>query len=426
MTNINDVLVDFLFRVINYYDINKMKALSWMKSPNLNQQIKVLRKDENKINITFIDTDFAVGGAQKVTLDIVNMLPTHRFKTAYVATECFGLKKDWREKFNDVFNDLIDLRMVRNKNEKLLWVLSFLRPDIVVIINSEIAYSVIPRIRREFPQISLIDILHGFFNWKNEHVFSLEYFKFFDKRITVSDGLRKTILSRYISEDLLASYGDKIKTIKNRTNIPLSSNTISKSKYRNKLGIPHNAFVVVFVGAIAHHKDPLSIITMAKTIKQEKDVHFIIFGDGPLRKRVTFEVLRQNLLGRVHVIDDSDNVHDILLESDVLILPSIIETMGLVILEAMARGRPTIVANVGFQSEIIKNEIDGFLVERNNEMVNNFVKYILRLKNDEILYEKIKRNALIKVKEEFDLDDSVNKYINVFQEVYSSQKAISL
>ena len=424
MSKINNVLVDFLFRVINYYDINKIKALSWVKSPNFDQQLKVLRKDENKINIAFIDTDFAVGGAQKVTLDVAKALPKNRFKSALIATECFGLKKNWRNKFNEAFDDLIDMRMTRNKRVKLLKVISFLRPDIVVIVNSEIAYSVVPRIRIEFPQISLIDIIHGGLDLLHEHVFSLKYVECFDKRIIVSDGLKKTILNRYVNEDLIASHGDKVMTIKNSTNIPLSSNMLSKSDYRNKLGIPYDAFVVVFVGAIAHHKDPLSVITMAKTVKQEKGVHFVIFGDGPLRKRVTFEVSREGLSNTVHVIEDSNNVHDILIESDVLILPSLIDSMPLVILEAMARGKPVIAANVGSVSEIIKNGKNGCLIDRNDDMIENFVQKILCLRNDKELYERLKSNALSEVNRKFDLDDSVDRYINVFEDVSDERKAI--
>tara|TARA_Y100000310_G_scaffold193272_1_gene193236 strand:+ start:1612 stop:2892 length:1281 start_codon:yes stop_codon:yes gene_type:complete len=424
VSKINNVLFDLLFRVINYYDINKIKALSWVKSPNFNQQLRVLRKDENKINIAFIDTDFAVGGAQKVTLDIGNMLPTHRFKTAYVATECFGLKKDWRDKFKEVFNDLIDLRTVRNKGEKLLRVISYLRPDIIVIINSKIAYSVVPIIRKEFPEISLIDIIHGAFDWQHEHVFFLEYVRYFDKRIIVSDGLRKSILNRYMNENLIASYGDKVMTIKNSTDIPLANNMFSKSDYRNKLDIPFDAFVVVFVGAIAYHKDPLSVITIARTVKKEQDVHFVIFGDGPLRKRVTFEISKAGLSNTVHVIEDSNGVHDILIESDVLILPSLIDSMPLVILEAMARGKPVIAANVGSISEIIRNEKNGCLVDRNDDMIENFVQKILRLKNDKELYERLKSNALSEVNRKFDLADSVDRYIHVFEDVSDARKAI--
>jgi glycosyltransferase involved in cell wall biosynthesis len=92
--------------------------------------------------------------------------------------------------------------------------------------------------------------------------------------------------------------------------------------------------------------------------------------------------------------------------------------MGLVILDAMVKGKPTIVANVGNQSEIIKNEINGYLVARDNKMVENFVNNIFRLMNDNNLYERIKNNALITVKKDFDVEISVKKYLNLFEELF--------
>jgi len=182
----------------------------------------------------------------------------------------------------------------------------------------------------------------------------------------------------------------------------------------------------VSVGAIAHHKDPLSIISIARIITQQQDdIHFVLFGDGPLRRRVTFEVSRQCLSKMVHIVGDSNNVHDMLLESDVLVLPSLVDSMPLVILEAMARGIPVIAARVGSIDEVIHDTQNGFLVERDDEMVQNFVNNILFLKENEDLYERIKSEALIKVEEELDVDISVNKYINVFDEILAAQISIS-
>ena len=425
MSKINNVLVDFLFRVINYYDINKIKALSWVKSPNFDQQLKVLRKDENKINIAFIDTDFAVGGAQKVTLDVAKALPKNRFKSALIATECFGLKKNWRNKFNEAFDDLIDMRMTRNKRVKLLKVLSFLRPDIIVIVNSKIAYSVVLKIKEKFPKTYLIDIIHGIFGSRYEKVLTIECIENLDKRITVCNGLREEVLCNFKNKGSIFNYEEKVICIRNGTDIHPNDIVEIEFSYRNYFNIPHNAFVVLFVGAIAHHKNLLSLIDMAKIIKQTNDVHFLLVGEGPLEKRVNYEISKNDLSEMVHIAGYSDNVSEILLESDILILPSKVESMGLVILEAMARGKPTIVANVGFQSEIIQNNINGLLVEGNKKMVVNFVKNILRLKNDHDFYERIKRNALIKVEKEFDVNNSVAKYINTFEEIFSESRAIS-
>ena len=424
MFKARDLLVKNLFRAMYVFENRINKTLSWIKSPNFNHQIKDLGKNTNKINITFIDTDFAIGGAQKVTLDIAKALPKNRFKTAFIATECFGLKKNWQNKFNEAFDDLIDMRMTRNKKVKLLKVLSLLRPDIIVIVNSKVAYSVVSKIKEESPKTFLIDIIHGIFGSRYEKVLTFECIENLDKRIAICDGLRKEVLRNYKNKGSIFNYEEKVICIRNGTDIHPNDIVEIEFSYRNYFNIPHNAFVVLFVGAIAHHKNPLSLIDMAKIIKQTNDVHFLLVGEGPLEKRVNYEISKNDLSEMVHIAGYSDNVSKILLESDILILPSKVESMGLVILEAMARGKPTIVANVGFQSEIIQNNINGLLVEGNKKMAGNFVKNILRLKNDHYFYEWIKRNALIKVEEEFDVDDSVKRYINVFEDVSCARKTI--
>ena len=52
---------------------------------------------------------------------------------------------------------------------------------------------------------------------------------------------------------------------------------------------------------------------------------------------------------------------------DILVLPSVyLEVFGLVILEALSAGRPVIVSKSGGPEEIVRNGIDGFVVERND------------------------------------------------------------
>ncbi|MDP7194808.1 MAG: hypothetical protein QF864_01285, partial [SAR202 cluster bacterium] len=276
-----EMLIDLFFRIINFFEFRKNKVLSWIKSPNFNHQIKDLGKNANKINITFIDTDFLVGGSQKITLDIVSRLPINRFKTAYIATECFGMEENWREKFMEVFDNLVDLRMIRNKSVKLLKVLSLFRPDIVIIVNSEIAYSLLPQIKKDLPEVYIIDLIHGKFDEKNRHANSLGSIKNIDMRITGTHGLRKMILDKYYKGKFLSAYRKNISVVRYGTNIFPMDNRANKYYFRDKLNIPHNAFVVSFVAAIAQHKDPLSVIEMGNRLKEDKSVHFILAGDGP-------------------------------------------------------------------------------------------------------------------------------------------------
>ena len=81
----------------------------------------------------------------------------------------------------------------------------------------------------------------------------------------------------------------------------------------------------------------------------------------------------------------------------------------------MSIGIPSLVSNVGYQNEIIDDNVDGFLIERDDNYIDNFINKILYLKNDKIIYSKIKNNALIKVKSKFDINKTLNNYHNIFK-----------
>ncbi len=97
---------------------------------------------------------------------------------------------------------------------------------------------------------------------------------------------------------------------------------------------------VLFAGRLAPEKNLPAIL---EAIKALPDIQFVLAGDGPLRGRVekarkTCPNLRlTGWLDRPHLREEMDN-------ADLLILPSHMETFGTVALEAMARGRPAMVA----------------------------------------------------------------------------------
>ena len=62
-----------------------------------------------------------------------------------------------------------------------------------------------------------------------------------------------------------------------------------------------------------------------------------------------------------------ENIADVYRVIDVLILPSIyLEVFGLVVLEAFSAGRPVIVSKCGGPEELVRDGVDGFVVERND------------------------------------------------------------
>ena len=410
------MIITIIWKLINYTETVLRKLVILYKTSSFRIQLNKINSNIYKDKkIVFIDTDCVVGGSQKITIKLGESLKKLNYKTIYFATESYGIAKDWKNETIKSFTDFIDLRMLYNKEIKLLKALEIIQPEYVIIINSKLGYKIAPIIKRKFPDIILYDIIHASININNKFISSDETVKSIDLRITACDGLRENLIYNY-SDMLKDKFKDKIVTIKNGTEInPLKNNDI-KSSFKKDLNISKSDFVVLFIGSFSEHKDPMSILKISEFIsKHYDDIHFVLFGNGPLKYQLQQYINKKRISKNTHIIVNSNNVYGILSESDVLILPSVIESLGLVILEAMSIGIPSLVCNVGYQNEIIDDNVDGFLIERDNNFINNFIDKILYLKNNKQNYSMIKNNALIKVKNKFDINKTLNNYHNIFK-----------
>jgi glycosyltransferase involved in cell wall biosynthesis len=108
---------------------------------------------------------------------------------------------------------------------------------------------------------------------------------------------------------------------------------------RSELGIPGDAFVVVVVARLVAWKRADAVIRAVARLG--RDVSLIVVGEGP--EKATLESLAKDLgiNGRVHFTGRQDPP-PYLAAADLFVLPSLIESLGLVYLEAMMMGLPCI------------------------------------------------------------------------------------
>ena len=207
-----------------------------------------------------------------------------------------------------------------------------------------------------------------------------------DGVFAVSNALRHEIIATGVE-----GISDKTKLSWNAVDINKFSNKENNSfKKENNL---EDKPIVLFVGNLIKRKNVDSLLEAKKI--SNADYYLVIVGDGPLYKKLSKKVEDENIRD-VLFTGSRNDVENIIPSCDVLVLPSFSESFGLVLIEALACGKPVIGSDVGGISEII-NENVGMLVNPNK--ISSIAKAIDNMINDENLRQVLSMNARSRAKD---------------------------
>ena len=145
--------------------------------------------------------------------------------------------------------------------------------------------------------------------------------------------------------------------------------------------------IVLFVGNLIKRKNVDSLLEAKKVANS--DYYLVVVGDGPLFKKLRKKVEEEHIRDVIFT-GSRDDVEDIIPSCDVLILPSYSESFGLVLIEALACGKPVIGSDVGGITEIITDDV-GLLIDPTK--VSSIAMAVDRMVNDENLRLIFSMNA---------------------------------
>ena len=255
------------------------------------------------------------------------------------------------------------------------------------------------------------------FRWKNPIVFRNasevgRYLNsFFQKKY---NGL----LYKYIDGALSVSEASKRDLIEN---FPFLENItkVIPIGLENKVGIeilkltPSEVGHIVHVGGFSFEKNHEGLINIFQTaLKTVPNLHLHLVGDGPLRNEIEILIKEKSLQSKVTFHGFVNNPLAYIKAADALVLPSIIEGLPGVILEAMYCKTPVVAFNVGGISEILTSNT-GYLIKKNNEdeFAEALGQCLLNPEKDKV------ENAFSMVKRDFMNDRISEKFINAYREI---------
>lgn len=224
----------------------------------------------------------------------------------------------------------------------------------------------------------------------------------YDLIIAVSEAVKKYLVSHRFAEK------DEVIVMPN--GIDLSRWLGLKKKHKIETVNRHP--VVGTVGSLVAKKGQKYLIqAFAQFTKKYPLARLEIVGDGPERQRLQALVREMMLNKNVEFLGSQRDVAPIISKWDIFTLPSVSETFGIVILEAMALGLPIVATNAGGIPDIIDNGKNGLLVESKDSIA--LCKAMEKILDHPALAAELRRNGE-KRTADFDIKKIVEKIENIY------------
>jgi glycosyltransferase involved in cell wall biosynthesis len=129
--------------------------------------------------------------------------------------------------------------------------------------------------------------------------------------------------------------------------LPAAPDTLARARARDVLGLSSTELAVAMAGRLEEQKGLVYLLRAFARVRPEvPGARLLIFGDGPLREQLVAEAMRLGISPAVRFLGWRADLDSLLPGCDLFCLPSLWESFGYVLLEAMAAGLPIVTTRV--------------------------------------------------------------------------------
>ena len=144
----------------------------------------------------------------------------------------------------------------------------------------------------------------------------------------------------------------------------VSASPETRARARRMMGIPDGRFTVGWIGRMTAVKRTDDILLAFKRLVEGGvDACLCLVGDGPDREETEQLAHDIGIVERCLFLGYQDDVAPFYAAFDALVLPSANEGTPVSVIEALAGGRPVVATRVGGVPDVVRDGVDGFLVE---------------------------------------------------------------
>lgn len=138
----------------------------------------------------------------------------------------------------------------------------------------------------------------------------------------------------------------------------------NKEKLCNELNIPNDSILLLSVGELNDNKNHKIVIDILN--KLPDNVHYLICGQGILKKNHLENAKEKGVDSRLHLLGFRNDVIQVMKSCDIFVFPSKREGLSVALMEAMASGLICVVSNIRGNNDLMNDYSNGHLFNVNN------------------------------------------------------------
>jgi glycosyltransferase involved in cell wall biosynthesis len=166
--------------------------------------------------------------------------------------------------------------------------------------------------------------------------------------------------------------------------------------------------VIGMAAVLEERKGHRFLLEAARRLKvQGYQIQYCLAGEGSLRKSLEETATRLGLKDEVHFLGFVSDMPAFLSKVDICILPSLLEGLGVSVLEAMAAGKAVIASRVGGLPELVIDSVTGLLVAPRD--IEGLANAISTLAGDKSLIRAMGEKGRERLKEKFTMEQTARE-----------------
>lgn len=243
---------------------------------------------------------------------------------------------------------------------------------------------------------------------------------FVDRFMVVSDALEKMMIEkRRIEPQRIVKIYNGIET----DEYCISDAEIAhrRSSFRKKSDLGKNVPVIGVIGRLVWQKGfKYFIEAIPDVLKEFKEARFLLVGEGELEDELKMKSKKLKLEDKIIFTGFMGDIKDVLASIDIFVMPSLLEGLPMILLEAMAMGKPIVATDIDGMQEVLDHGKTGLLVpSKDPEALSEAIVNLL-IHRDKAHQMGI--NARRVVEERFGVDIMVQRVEEVYEELLQAER----